>query len=575
MRAQYRAPLVKGNWGLNSRTSYSRTPDAPVARGPAAQALARAHNLRQQGRIDDAVEAMRLAARLEPNSAVVFHDLGLSCLDARLPAEAAAAFKRATHIKPTFAHAFWRLGVALELCGEIDAAADALRKATDLQPRLPDAQFRLGLLLEHMGHRHQAGLRYRQALAGGPAARLRRLAEARALLIEARDAEAERKLRRAAEIEPNDGATLALLGALLTDAGAFEEAASCFERALALPGRGQEDLYYDLVRCRRMTERDAALVQRIRSAAAEPRRDNETRVKLHLALGKALDDLGQYGEAMKTLDAASDIRERARPIDMARFEGRVNKIIERFSAEFIDGKRSTGNPDPTPVLIFGLPRSGTTLCEQIVSSHPMVHGAGESQFWDRRGVAQESASSVNDEFFVQAATDCLRLLRERSADAARVTDKNPFNFLWAGLIHLVFPGAALIHCRRSPIDTALSIHQTYFSSQLPFPTGGPALVRYYRAYERLMDHWRRVLPPDRFLEVEYEELTAAPEEISKRMIAHIGLPWDDRCLRPELNARRVKTASRWQVRQPIYRSAVGRWRNYQPYLGPLAELAPS
>jgi hypothetical protein len=204
----------------------------------------------------------------------------------------------------------------------------------------------------------------------------------------------------------------------------------------------------------------------------------------------------------------------------------------------------------------------------------MVYGAGELQFWNRRGGLMEAAAmNVGDEFFVQAAGDFLRHLRERAADAARITDKNPFNFQRAGLIHLVFPRATRIHCRRSPIDTALSIHQTFFSSRLEMPTGGGELVRCYRAYERLMDHWWRVLPPDRFFEVDYEDLTATLEETSRRMIAHVGLEWDDRCLQPEMNTRRVKTASRWQVRQPIYRSSVDRWRKYEPYLGALADLA--
>ena len=347
---------------------------------------------------------MRLAASLEPNSATIFHDLGLVCLEAGMPAEAAGSFRRATQLKPTFAHAFWRLGVALELNGEIDAAADALRKATELQPRLPEAQFRLGTLLEQLGHRHEAGERYRRVLTGGPPARLRRLAEARALLIEDRDEEAERKLRRAAEIEPSDVETLTLLGFVLTYSGAFEEAASCFERALAQPECGQSHLYYDLVRCRKITPRDGALLERLRSAAAVRRRADDTNVKLQLALGKALDDLGQYGEAMQAFDAAADVRARASPFDVAAFEQRVTKIIETFSGEFLAGKRSVGNPDPTPALIFGMPRSGTTLCEQIVSAHPSAHGAGELHFWNRRGAMMEAAAmNVGDEFFAQAA----------------------------------------------------------------------------------------------------------------------------------------------------------------------------
>ena len=182
---------------------------------------------------------------------------------------------------------------------------------------------------------------------------------------------------------------------------------------------------------------------------------------------------------------------------------------------------------------------------------------------------------VDDDFYSQEAMKCIDYLRKQAGEAARIIDKNPFNFRWAGLFHIACPRGAIIHCRRSPIDTALSIHQTYFNETMDFPTGGEALVRYFRAYERLMEHWRRVLPQDRFLEVDYEDLTADPLLHSKRMIAHIGLEWDDCCLRPEMNSRRVKTASSWQVRQPIYQSSVERWRKYEPYLGPLADLVPS
>jgi hypothetical protein len=164
------------------------------------------------------------------------------------------------------------------------------------------------------------------------------------------------------------------------------------------------------------------------------------------------------------------------------------------------------------------------------------------------------------------------LLHGIAPKAARVTDKMPFNFLWAGLIHLAFPRAIIIHCRRAVVDTALSIHQTHFHPTLAFPTGGAELVSYFRSYQRLMDHWRSVLPADRFIEVDYEDLTRAPEPVIPRIIAACGLGWDDACLRPELNPRAVNTPSKWQARQPIYRTSVARWRRYEPWLGPLRAL---
>jgi hypothetical protein len=164
------------------------------------------------------------------------------------------------------------------------------------------------------------------------------------------------------------------------------------------------------------------------------------------------------------------------------------------------------------------------------------------------------------------------VVRAIAPTAARVTDKMPFNFLWAGLVHLAFPQAVIIHCRRAAIDTALSIHQTHFRPGLAFPTGGAELVAYFRDYQRLIDHWRSVLPADRFLEVDYEDLTRAPEPVIRRIIAACGLAWDDACLRPESNPRAVNTPSKWQARQPIYRTSVKRWRQYEPWLGPLRAL---
>ena len=191
-----------------------------------------------------------------------------------------------------------------------------------------------------------------------------------------------------------------------------------------------------------------------------------------------------------------------------------------------------------------MPRSGTTLVEQIVSMHPEVGGGGELNFWNERGAAWLRSYSAGNpaagnetpfvlaEFLAKAAADYLGVLRAIAPKAARVTDKMPFNFLWAGLIHLAFPRATIIHCRRAAVDTALSIHQTHFHPSLAFPTGGDELVAYFRSYQRLIDHWRRVLPADRFIEVDYEDLTRAPEPVIRRIIAACGLAWHDAACAP-------------------------------------------
>ena len=272
------------------------------------------------------------------------------------------------------------------------------------------------------------------------------------------------------------------------------------------------------------------------------------------------------------------MRRASAPFDSAAFSIEVDRLIARCTPEFIAQASELGSEDATPVLIIGMPRSGTTLVEQIVSMHPEVAGGGELNFWNERGAAWRGSAAgderqvVVSEFLAKAAGEYLGVLRAIAPKAARVTDKMPFNFLWAGLIHVAFPRATIIHCRRAAVDTALSIHQTYFHPGLAFPTGGAELVAYFESYQRLIDHWRSVLPADRFIEVDYEELTRAPEPVIRRIIAACGLAWHDACLRPESNPRAVKTPSKWQTRQPIYRTSVARWRRYEPWLGPLRAL---
>ena len=277
---------------------------------------------------------------------------------------------------------------------------------------------------------------------------------------------------------------------------------------------------------------------------------------------------------MQHFDAADAVRRGSASFDSASFDLQIDRLIDRTTPDLIARAPELGSGDATPVLIVGMPRSGTTLVEQIVSSHPDAGAGGELNFWNERGAVWHEAGPAGTEapFLDRAAAEYLGVLRAIVPNAARVTDKMPFNFLWAGLIHLAFPRATIIHCRRAAIDTALSIHQTHFHPGLAFPTGGAELVAYFGSYRRLTDHWRRVLPADRFIEVDYEGLTRAPEPAIRRIIACCGLSWDDACLRPEHNPRAVKTPSKWQTRQPIYRDSVERWRRYEPWLGPLRAL---
>jgi Flp pilus assembly protein TadD len=520
----------------------------------AAQALA-------SGQPALAIAPLRAATALAPGDATLHHDLGLACLQCEQPAAAITAFQAAVTIKPRYADAWFRMGIALEKLGDATGAIHAYERATDCQPSLTQAWFRAGALVFTLGHRAEAIGCFRRAAATGPKTSFGRLGAARALLAQDRDVEAEAALRHILTLEPSNAIAQDLLGHVLAESGRFDKARACFEQAIEqapLLAGG----YYDLVRCRRLTAQDAALLPRMQAALAINGLEAPQRMRVHLALGKAADDFGDYALAMRQFDAADALRRQAVPFDAIAFGAQIDRIIAYFTPARIAGLAALGQTDATPVIIVGMPRSGTTLAEQILSCHPQ-----RGRSWLQAGMPHGDAAWPRDQ-----AAAYRGILRAIGPRATRVTDKMPFNFIWAGLIHSTFPNATIIHCNRAAIDTALSIHQTYFNPHVVFPTGGAELVAYFRAYERLIAHWRKVLPTQRFIDIDYEELTRTPQPVIRRMVAACGLAWNDACLHPERNTRVMKTPSKWQTRQPIYRHAVDRWRHYEPYLGPLSEL---
>ena len=550
--------------------SQSLNPAVPRQVAPL---LALATQFLRAGRPADAIAPLRDAALLEPFNPIIQHDLGLACLEVGRVSDAIAALQWAVASNPRYADAHFRMGIALEKIGDIGRAIVAYDRATRLQPSLTEAWFRAGALVYTLGHREEAIGCFRRAAATGGRTRFGRLGKARALLTDDRNQEAEQVLRETLVADPQSAMAYDLLGNLLSECGRFDEACACFERAISIAPL-LAGSYYDLVRCRPVRKDDDGLLQRMETALTTPGLEAVQRLRLHLAIGKAADDLGNYALAMQHFDAADAVRRAAAPFDSAAFSTEIDRIIARCTPELIARAPEPGNCDTTPVLILGMPRSGTTLVEQIISMHPEVGAGEELNFWNQRGAEwhRSGAAGNGKPFLAKAAEDYLGLLHSIAPTAARVTDKMPFNFLWAGLIHMAFPRAIIIHCHRAAIDTAVSIHQTHFHLGLAFPTGGIELVEYFRCYQRLINHWRRVLPKDRFVEVDYAELTSTPEPVVRRIVAACGLTWHDACLRPESNPRAVKTPSKWQTRQPIYRTSVARWRRYEPWLGPLRAL---
>jgi tetratricopeptide (TPR) repeat protein len=376
-------------------------------------------------------------------------------------------------------------------------------------------------------------------------------------------------------LNPNHETVRLDLANALVSAGRMEEASSVLRESIRLR-KAVGAAYNALAKTQKFAGEPPELKEILRELQQDGLKSVKA-VNLHHAAGKIFNDLKRYGEAFEQFKKANLAS--GGDFDIGRWRQDIDGIIQTFSAEFFSSEAGFGDETEVPVFIVGMPRSGTTLTEQICSSHPGVFGAGELKNLRRimRGFKRNSLAefrsalaAITPEQSRTLAAEYLRDLLKLGPRAARIVDKMPYNFELIGFIALLFPTARIIHCRRDPIDTCVSCFTTSFSEQHPYMTDLTNLGLYYREYDRLMRHWNSVLP-GRIYEVRYEKLIADQETESRRLIDFLGLPWDDACLRPEQNDRAVVTASNWQVRQPIYTSSVKRWKNYEHQIQPLIE----
>ncbi|TIS59517.1 MAG: tetratricopeptide repeat protein, partial [Mesorhizobium sp.] len=367
------------------------------------------------------------------------------------------------------------------------------------------------------------------------------------------------------------------LPAALASLGRMDEAAlhlkEAIERRIAVPAA-----YSALVQTRKFTEEPPELVA-ILKELRDMGHESEGAASLHHAAGKVLNDLRRYREAMDHFTKGNQAR--GQKFDLENYRRWVDAVIETFTPGLVASMAAYGNPSEVPVFIVGMPRSGTTLTEQICASHPNVHGAGELSKLRRvaNGIGikdssdttlVKSVATITPELIKTLAAEHLVYLRERAPDALRIVDKMPHNFELIGLIGILFPNARIIHCRRDAIDNCISCFVLPFSEAHSYSSDLQTLGLYYREYDRLMRHWNKVLP-GRIFENRYETLIEDQEEQSRRLTDYLGLPWDDACLRFFDRSGSVNTYSNWQVRQPIYTSSVKRWKNYESEIQPLIE----
>jgi len=444
------------------------------------------------------------------------------------------------------------LGHALAELGKFDAALVEYRRAVELQPHYPEALCNWGVALASLERTDEAEAKYRQAIA-----------------VDAGFAGAHHNL-----------------GVILKETGRLDEAMSAAKCAIQFAPRNTA--YYEQLATLRPFAAGDRYIKALEDLAEDRAALSEAeQTHLHFALAKAYEDIGKFDSAFTQLQAGNRLKRRQIRYDEAATLGCMDRMHELFSADFMARRQSTAKSGTVissalPVFIVGMPRSGTTLIEQILASHPDVFGAGELALFDQAAGAligalpgsppfPDMALSMSGEHFRALAESYLGKLAQRAPGAARIVDKMPGNFLFAGLIHLAMPHAVIIHAVRNPIDTCVSCFSTLFFGGQDHTYDLAELGRYYRHYRALMAHWRSVLPPERIIDVRYEDMVGDVEGTARRLVAHCGLEWDPRCVDFHRTNRVVRTAGAAQVRRPIYRSSVGRWRHYEGFLGPLLD----
>jgi len=463
--------------------------------------------------------------------------------------DAFVCFDRVRVLRPFDARVYNNLGATLARLNRLPEAVVRYREASVLDPNNADIHHNLGCALEQLHRLQEAVVCY----------------------------------RRATELNPRADVSYNNMANSLHALGLFDEAHEAYRHAIRIAP--DNTVYYrNFVQSKRLTVDDPCFIMMEQLLQRAQTLSLESQAQLHFAYGQALSDVGRDAPAFEHFLQANALKRPSVPYNEAMTFHLFDNLPKLLTADLLKAKRDMGDPSDAPIFIVGMPRSGSTLIEQILASHPQVFGAGECPEFARALASRTKLSSgeagkidiealeeLSSEHLAPLGADYLQRILTGVHDGktySRVADKYPFNFIYIGLIHLALPNARFIHSRRTPVETCLSNFSRLFHD-VPFSYDLGELGRYYRAYDTLMTHWQQVLPEGVMIDVQYEELVTDLEPTVRRMLEHCGLEWDARCLSFHDTQRQVITASASQVRQPLFRTSLERWRPTRQVLQPL------
>ena len=555
------------------------SPDAP---------LRKAFQLHQSGHLQNAEAAYRRIIAKNPRHVDANNLLGLLCIQTQRFGLAIQWIESALQEKPDDTQAHYNLGIALKEVDRLDDAATHFQQCVDLDSSNVEAYNALGNILRIQDQHDRAVTCFEKALAIQPAHADSR----RSFSLVSNDLgvlanklghshEAIDHFRRATNLADSNSEAHINLGITLEQTGNLDQAAASFKNAIvASPTLAQAHYYLAHLRSHRSTTEE---IDAMRSLFDEASTSEVQQIFLAYGLGEAHHKLENYDKAFESFALGHRLKNNTTSFNLADQIRFFESLIDVFDMDFFDEHQASGCEDETPIFVLGMPRSGTSLTEQIIASHSSVFGAGELSYLPElvrestlaaASPFPKSLSALPHEAFQHFGEAYIEKLRRLSQQAIRISDTTPMNFLYVGLIAIALPNARIIHCVRSPMDTCLSIFMHPLSTPHSYAHELKNLGAYYKLYQRLMAHWHKMLP-GRIHDVMYEQMVADSDTEIRALLTHCNLPFEKACLNFHETDRTIRTPSAGQVRQPIYDSSIRRWKHYEKHLDPLLDLFES
>jgi tetratricopeptide (TPR) repeat protein len=543
-----------------------------------ADVLGRAARYLEAGQLEEARQHCARIVSHDPTQPDALNMLGVIALRCGQHHEALASFATALRIRPTEALYHYNMGLAYRRAGARNESVHSLRAAVKYKPDLAPAWSDLCLALTEIGELEAACAAGNEAIRLAPENFAVHTNLAVALEASAEYGAAYKHYKRAAELAPDQAVVHKNLALSLIGMGDKVEAVPYLRTAIRLDPSYAEAYRHlvDLTEYDSLENPDAEDVRRLLS---RDDLNSQARAELHFALGKMHDDCDDWAQAFWHFAEGNRMMKSRYAFDAHELQRRVDRLISFFSPRFMKQRIGSGHPSRRPVLVVGMPRSGTTLVQQMIASHPRAFGAGELRWWASlehgltgvnggKASFPECLSKLSHDTTHETAERYLAYLRRLNADTERVVDKMPENFIRLGLIRLFFDNVRVIHCQRDPMATGFSIFRQFFPGNIHWGYDLNDIGTYYRQYARIMQHWTDTMP-ENILNIRYEDMVNDTEAACRRIIEFVGLPWDPACMDFYRRKTHVHTASSDQVRRPIYTDSLERWRNYESFLAPL------